>query len=204
MSGQEQPDSGTITLGETVAGPVDQFRDAMDNSKTVWGRSVRRLDIMKIGNTEMPPRLCRCSPSTSKAPIRANALANRPRERTFASGLVAAGGRATSCSDETDESDRYRKTCARWKTPCWSSRCAMVISHDRWFLDRIATRPYRIIGDEGKVEFFEGNFTEYEESGQERSTPCALEPKLHQVQAYCQFECRWRYPAYKPSDSNTL
>ncbi|MDI8799736.1 ATP-binding cassette domain-containing protein, partial [Salmonella enterica subsp. enterica serovar Montevideo] len=57
MSGQEQPDSGTITLGETVKlASVDQFRDAMDNSKTVWEEVSGGLDIMKIGNTEMPSR----------------------------------------------------------------------------------------------------------------------------------------------------
>ena len=71
--------------------------------------------------------------------------------------------------------DRISKPCAHWKTPCWNSGCAMVISHDRWFLDRIATHiiDYQ---DEGKVEFFEGNFSEYEDYKKRTLGEAALEP----------------------------
>ena len=156
MSGQEQPDSGTITLGETVKlASVDQFRDAMDNSKTVWEEVSGGLDIMKIGNTEMPSRayVGRFNFKGVDQGKRVGELSGGERGRLHLAKLLQVGGNLLEFPG-----------------------CAMVISHDRWFLDRIATHilDYQ---DEGKVEFFEGNFTEYEEYKKRTLGADALEPK---------------------------
>lgn len=178
ISGQEQPDSGTITLGETVKlASVDQFRDSMDNSKTVWEEVSGGLDIMKIGNTEMPSRAY-VTALTLKGLIRVNALVNSPAVSAVVCIWRSCCKLAATCCCSTNRPTTWiSKPCVRWKTPCWSSwGCAMVISHDRWFLDRIATHilDYQ---DEGKVEFFEGNFTEYEEYKKRTLGADALEPK---------------------------
>lgn len=129
MSGQEQPDSGTITLGETVKlASVDQFRDAMDNSKTVWEEVSGGLDIMKIGNTEMPSRAY-VGRFNFKGVDQANALANCP-----AVSVVVCTWRSccrsavTSCCSMNQPTTWISKPCARWKTPCWSSRVAPWLS----------------------------------------------------------------------------
>lgn len=129
MSGQEQPDSGTITLGETVKlASVDQFRDAMDNSKTVWEEVSGGLDIMKIGNTEMPSRAY-VGRSTSKASIRANALANCPAvSAVVCTWRNCCRWAATSCCSTNRRTTWISKPCARWKTPCWSSLAARWLS----------------------------------------------------------------------------
>lgn len=129
MSGQEQPDSGTITLGETVKlASVDQFRDAMDNSKTVWEEVSGGLDIMKIGNTEMPSRAY-VAASTSKASIRANALANCPAvSAVVCIWRSCCRWAATSCCSTNRRTTWISKPCARWKTPCWSSLAARWLS----------------------------------------------------------------------------
>lgn len=129
MSGQEQPDSGTITLGETVKlASVDQFRDAMDNSKTVWEEVSGGLDIMKIGNTEMPSRAY-VAASTSKASIRANALANCPAvSAVVCIWRSCCRWAVTSCCSTNRRTTWISKPCARWKTPCWSSLAARWLS----------------------------------------------------------------------------
>ncbi len=131
MSGQEQPDSGTITLGETVKlASVDQFRDAMDNSKTVWEEVSGGLDIMKIGNTEMPSRayVGRFN-FTSKASTRVNALASCPAVNVVVcTWRNCCRSAVTSCCSMNQPTTWISKPCARWKTPCWSSRAARWLS----------------------------------------------------------------------------
>ena len=152
ISGQEQPDSGTITLGETVKlASVDQFRDSMDNSKTVWEEVSGGLDIMKIGNTEMP----------SRAYVGRFNFKGVERGRLHLAKLLQVGGNMLLLDEPTNDLD-IETLRALENALLEFPGCAMVISHDRWFLDRIATHilDYQ---DEGKVEFFEGNVNEYEE-----------------------------------------
>ncbi len=123
MSGQEQPDSGTITLGETVKlASVDQFRDAMDNSKTVWEEVSGGLDIMKIGNTEMPSRayVGRFNFKGVDQGKRVGELSGGERGRLHLAKLLQVGGNVLLLDEPTN--DPISKPCARWKTPCWSSR----------------------------------------------------------------------------------
>ena len=178
MSGQEQPDSGTITLGETVKlASVDQFRDAMDNSKTVWEEVSGGLDIMKIGNTEMPSRayVGRFNFKGVDQGKRVGELSGGERGRLHLAKLLQVGGNMLLLDEPTNDLD-IETLRALENALLEFPGCAMVISHDRWFLDRIATHilDYQ---DEGKVEFFEGNFTEYEEYKKRTLGADALEPK---------------------------
>ena len=178
ISGQEQPDSGTITLGETVKlASVDQFRDSMDNSKTVWEEVSGGLDIMKIGNTEMPSRayVGRFNFKGVDQGKRVGELSGGERGRLHLAKLLQVGGNMLLLDEPTNDLD-IETLRALENALLEFPGCAMVISHDRWFLDRIATHilDYQ---DEGKVEFFEGNFTEYEEYKKRTLGADALEPK---------------------------
>ncbi|MGG2143356.1 energy-dependent translational throttle protein EttA [Symbiopectobacterium sp. RP] len=177
MSGQEQPDSGTIELGETVKlASVDQFRDSMDSSKTVWEEVSGGLDIMRIGSTEMPSRayVGRFNFKGTDQGKRVGELSGGERGRLHLAKLLQVGGNVLLLDEPTNDLD-IETLRALENALLEFPGCAMVISHDRWFLDRIATYilDYQ---DEGKVEFFEGNFTEYEEYKKRTFGADALEP----------------------------
>ncbi len=129
IPGQEQPDSGTITLGETVKlASVDQFRDSMDNSKTVWEEFPGGLDIMRLAT----PR-CQAAPTlaalTLKGLIRVNALVNFPVVSAVVCIWRSCCRLAATCCCSTNQPTTWiSKPCARWKTPCWSSRAARWLS----------------------------------------------------------------------------
>lgn len=177
LSGQEQPDSGAITLGETVQlASVDQFRDSMDNSKTVWEEVSGGQDIMKIGNFELPSRayVGRFNFKGVDQGKRIGELSGGERGRIHLAKLLQVGGNMLLLDEPTNDLD-IETLRALENALLEFPGCAMVISHDRWFLDRIATHiiDYQ---DEGKVEFFEGNFTEYEEWKKRTLGADALEP----------------------------
>ncbi|RTF22938.1 energy-dependent translational throttle protein EttA [Serratia marcescens] len=177
MSGQEQPDSGSIVLGDTVKlASVDQFRDNMDGSKTVWEEVSGGQDIMRIGNTEMPSRayVGRFNFKGVDQGKRVGELSGGERGRLHLAKLLQVGGNVLLLDEPTNDLD-IETLRALENALLEFPGCAMVISHDRWFLDRIATHilDYQ---DEGKVEFFEGNFTEYEEYKKRTLGADALEP----------------------------
>ncbi|MBW7421183.1 energy-dependent translational throttle protein EttA [Escherichia coli] len=177
ISGQEQPDSGTITLGDTVKiASVDQFRDSMDNSKTVWEEVSGGLDIMRIGNFELPSRayVGRFNFKGTDQGKRVGELSGGERGRLHLAKLLQVGGNMLLLDEPTNDLD-IETLRALENTLLEFPGCAMVISHDRWFLDRIATHILDY-GDEGKVEFFEGNFTEYEDWKKRTLGAEALEP----------------------------
>ncbi len=164
LSGQEQPDSGSIVLGETVVmASVDQFRDAMDNSKTVWEEVSGGLDIMRIGNFEIPSRayVGRFNFKGVDQQKRVGELSGGERGRLHLAKLLQRGGNVLLLDEPTNDLD-VETLRALENAILEFPGCAMVISHDRWFLDRIATHILDY-GDEGKVTFYEGNFTDYEE-----------------------------------------
>ncbi len=178
LSNQEQPDNGTITLGETVQlASVDQFRDNMDGSKTVWEEVSNGQDIMRIGNFEMPSRayVGRFNFKGVDQGKRVGELSGGERGRLHLAKLLQVGGNMLLLDEPTNDLD-IETLRALENALLEFPGCAMVISHDRWFLDRIATHiiDYQ---DEGKVEFFEGNFTEYEEYKKRTLGAEALEPK---------------------------
>ncbi|MBT0728910.1 energy-dependent translational throttle protein EttA [Rosenbergiella nectarea] len=178
LSGQEQPDSGEITLGETVKlASVDQFRDAMDNSKTVWEEVSGGQDIMRIGNFEMPSRayVGRFNFKGTDQGKRVGELSGGERGRLHLAKLLQVGGNLLLLDEPTNDLD-IETLRALENALLEFPGCAMVISHDRWFLDRIATHilDYQ---DEGNVTFFEGNFSEYEDYRKRTLGHEALEPK---------------------------
>lgn len=177
LSGTEQPDSGTIEMGETVKlASVDQFRDSMDDSKTVYQEISEGADIIKINNFEIPARAY-CSRFNFKGSDQQKIigeLSGGERNRVHLAKLLKAGGNVLLLDEPTNDLD-VETLRALEEALLEFPGCAMVISHDRWFLDRIATHiiDYR---DEGQVNFYEGNYTEYMDWLKKTLGPEAAEP----------------------------
>jgi len=177
MSGAEKPDSGEVVLGETVKlASVDQFRDDMDNSKTVYQEISQGHDILQIGNFEIPSRAY-CSRFNFKGNDQQKIigeLSGGERNRVHLAKLVQTGGNVLLLDEPTNDLD-VETLRALEEAILEFPGCAMVISHDRWFLDRIATHilDYR---DEGQINFYEGNFTDYEAWLKKTLGPAATEP----------------------------
>ncbi|PSV25946.1 MULTISPECIES: energy-dependent translational throttle protein EttA [unclassified Photobacterium] len=162
LSGTEQPDSGTIELGDTVKlASVEQFRDSMNDNNTVYQEISEGADIIKINSFEIPARayVSRFNFKGSDQQKRIGDLSGGERNRVHLAKLLKAGGNVLLLDEPTNDLD-VETLRALEEALLEFPGCAMVISHDRWFLDRIATHilDYR---DEGQVNFFEGNFTEY-------------------------------------------
>ena len=177
MSGAEKPDSGNVELGDTVKlASVDQFRDDMDDSKTVYQEISQGHDILQIGNFEIPSRAY-CSRFNFKGNDQQKIigdLSGGERNRVHLAKLVQTGGNVLLLDEPTNDLD-VETLRALEEAILEFPGCAMVISHDRWFLDRIATHilDYR---DEGKINFYEGNFTDYEAWLKKTLGPAATEP----------------------------
>ena len=177
LSGKEQPDSGSIILGETVVlASVDQFRDAMDDKKTVWEEVSNGQDILTIGNFEIPSRayVGRFNFKGVDQQKRVGELSGGERGRLHLAKLLQAGGNVLLLDEPTNDLD-VETLRALENAILEFPGCAMVISHDRWFLDRIATHILDY-GDEGKVTFYEGNFSDYEEWKKKTFGAEALQP----------------------------
>ncbi len=164
LTGQETPDSGTVELGDTVVlAAVEQFRDHMDNSKTVFEEVAQGRDIIKIGNYEIQSRSYIGKfnfRGTDQQKIVGN-LSGGERGRLHLAKLLQAGGNVLLLDEPTNDLD-VETLRALENALLEFPGSAMVISHDRWFLDRIATHilDYQ---DNGRITFFEGNFSEYED-----------------------------------------
>ena len=177
LSDAEQPDSGSVELGETVKlASVDQFRDDMNDTNTVYQEISEGHDIIQIGGYEINSRAY-CSRFNFKGNDQQKIigeLSGGERNRVHLAKLVKTGGNLLLLDEPTNDLD-VETLRALEEALLEFPGCAMVISHDRWFLDRIATHiiDYR---DEGQVNFFEGNFTEYNEWLKKTLGPQALEP----------------------------
>ncbi|KQH85049.1 ABC transporter ATP-binding protein [Vibrio furnissii] len=177
LSGVEQPDSGTIEMGDTVKlASVDQFRDSMNNKNTVFQEISEGADIIKINNFEIPARAY-CSRFNFKGSDQQKVigeLSGGERNRVHLAKLLKAGGNVLLLDEPTNDLD-VETLRALEEALLEFPGCAMVISHDRWFLDRIATHiiDYR---DEGQVNFYEGNYTEYMDWLKKTLGPEAAEP----------------------------
>ena len=177
LSGTEQPDSGTIELGETVKlASVEQFRDSMNDKNTVFQEISEGADIIKINNFEIPARAY-CSRFNFKGSDQQKIigeLSGGERNRVHLAKLLKAGGNVLLLDEPTNDLD-VETLRALEEALLEFPGCAMVISHDRWFLDRIATHiiDYR---DEGQVNFYEGNYNEYMEWLKKTLGPEAAEP----------------------------
>lgn len=177
MSGTEQQDSGTIEIGETVKlASVDQFRDNMGENNTVYQEISEGHDIIEIGNYQIPSRAY-CSRFNFKGNDQQKFikdLSGGERNRVHLAKLVKTGGNLLLLDEPTNDLD-VETLRALEEAILEFPGCAMVISHDRWFLDRIATHilDYR---DEGQINFFEGNFSDYEAWLKKTLGSAAIEP----------------------------
>tara|TARA_R110002050_G_scaffold55155_11_gene124654 strand:- start:7112 stop:8785 length:1674 start_codon:yes stop_codon:yes gene_type:complete len=177
MSGTEKQDSGTIDIGETVKlASVDQFRDNMGENNTVYQEISEGNDILEIGTYQIPSRAY-CSRFNFKGNDQQKFikdLSGGERNRVHLAKLVKTGGNLLLLDEPTNDLD-VETLRALEEAILEFPGCAMVISHDRWFLDRIATHilDYR---DEGQINFFEGNFSDYEAWLKKTLGSAAIEP----------------------------
>ena len=164
LTGDEAPDAGTITVGDTVRmSYVDQSRDSLAADATVYEEITGGVDHLKIGNREIHGRAYVASFNFkgSDQQKRVGDLSGGERNRVHLAKLLKSGGNVLLLDEPTNDLDV--DTLRALETGLESfPGCAVVISHDRWFLDRIATHVLAFEGD-SQVRWFEGNFTEYEE-----------------------------------------
>ena len=163
ITGQEKPDSGSITLGDTVkVAFVEQSREKLDNNKTVWEAISDGLDIIRIGNYEVPSRsyLGRFNFKGSDQQKRVGELSGGERGRLQLASTLKEGGNFLLLDEPSNDLD-VETLRALEDALLNFPGCAMVISHDRWFLDRVCTHILSFEGDSNAV-FFEGTYTEYE------------------------------------------
>lgn len=169
MAGEEQPDSGELRLGETVQiSYVDQSRDSLDNDKTVWQEIANEHDIMTVGEFELNSRayVSRFNFNGSDQQKRVGDLSGGERNRVHLAKLLKSGGNVLLLDEPTNDLD-IETLRALEEAILEYAGCVVVISHDRWFLDRIATHMLAFEGD-SHVEWFEGNYADYEEDKKRR------------------------------------
>ncbi|PRX35479.1 ATP-binding cassette protein, ChvD family [Meinhardsimonia xiamenensis] len=178
LTGQEAPDAGTIEYGETVKlAYVDQTRDALDPDKTVWEEISGGQDVIQLGDVEMNSRAYvsafnfRGADQQKKVGL----LSGGERNRVHMAKLLRSGGNVLLLDEPTNDLD-VETLRALEDALLDFAGCAVVISHDRFFLDRICTHILAFEG-EAHVEWFEGNFADYEEDKKRRLGPDAVEPK---------------------------
>ncbi|MFZ8941785.1 MAG: energy-dependent translational throttle protein EttA [Gemmobacter sp.] len=163
LTGQETPDEGTITRGDTVAlAYVDQSRDALDPAKTVWEEISEGLEVLPLGDAEMNSRAY-CSAFNFKGgdqQKKVGLLSGGERNRVHMAKLLRSGGNVLLLDEPTNDLDVETLRALEDALEDFAG-CAVIISHDRFFLDRLCTHILAFEG-EGHVEWFEGNFEAYE------------------------------------------
>ncbi|MCQ8117402.1 energy-dependent translational throttle protein EttA [Methylomonas rosea] len=163
MAGFEKPDSGDIKFGQTVQmAYVDQLRDDMDNNKTVWEEISDGLDMITVGKYETPSRayIGRFNFKGGDQQKRIGELSGGERNRVHLAKLLKSGGNVLLLDEPTNDLDVETLRALEEALLAFPG-CAVVISHDRWFLDRIATHMLAFEGD-SEVVWFEGNYADYE------------------------------------------
>ena len=167
--GTEQPDEGELRLGDTVElAYVDQSRDALDASKSVWEEISGGLDSIKVGDREMNSRAYVGGFNFKGSDQQRNvaALSGGERNRVHLAKLLRSGGNLLLLDEPTNDLDVDTLRALEEALLAFAG-CAVVISHDRWFLDRVATHVLAFEG-ESQVRWFEGNVEAYEENRRER------------------------------------
>jgi energy-dependent translational throttle protein EttA len=165
ITGSEEPDAGTLRIGETVQmSYVDQSRDALDPDKTVWEEISDGLDLVKIGDRTLNSRAYTAGFNFkgSDQQKRVGKLSGGERNRLHLAKLLRTGGNLLLLDEPTNDLDTDTLRALEEALLSFAG-CAVVISHDRWFLDRIATHVLAFEGD-SQVRWFEGNFEAYEEN----------------------------------------
>ncbi len=178
LAGQETPDNGEIVTGDTVQmAYVDQSREDLDSNKTVWEEVSDGNDILRIGNYEVPSRayLGRFNFKGGDQQKRVGDLSGGERNRLHLAKLLKQGANVLLLDEPTNDLDVETLRALEEALLAFPG-CAIVISHDRWFLDRVATHILSFEGD-AQVEWFEGSYTEYEEYKRKQLGDAALQPK---------------------------
>jgi sulfate-transporting ATPase len=169
ITGQEQPDAGMLRIGETVQmAYVDQSRDALDPDKTVWEEISDGLDLIKVGDQTMNSRAYTAGFNFkgTDQQKKVGKLSGGERNRLHLAKLLRTGGNLLLLDEPTNDLDTDTLRALEEALLAFAG-CAVVISHDRWFLDRIATHVLAFEGD-SQVVWYEGNFEAYEEHRHER------------------------------------
>ena len=177
ITGTEQPDSGTVRLGETVQlAAVDQSRDSLDGSKTVWQEISGEQDIIQIGNYETSSRayVGRFNFRGSDQQKQIGLLSGGERNRVHLAKMLRSGANLLLLDEPTNDLD-VETLRALEQALLEFPGSAVVISHDRWFLDRITTHILAFEGD-SEVLFFNGNYADYEEDRKRRLGSDAVNP----------------------------
>ncbi|MCW2955908.1 MAG: energy-dependent translational throttle protein EttA, partial [Thermoleophilia bacterium] len=177
LVGQEQPDTGSVKIGETVdLGYVDQGRDSLDSDKTVWQEISGGHDIIEFGKREIPSRayVGKFNFKGSDQQQRVGDLSGGQRNRVHLAKLIKTGCNVLLLDEPTNDLDVDTLRSLEDGIEQFPGS-AVVISHDRWFLDRLATHILAFEGD-SEVVWFEGNFEQYAEDLKRRKGPDALEP----------------------------
>ncbi|WP_194097980.1 energy-dependent translational throttle protein EttA [Marivivens aquimaris] len=178
LTGQETPDEGTVSYGDTVElSYVDQSRDDLNANDTVWEAISGGAELIQLGDAEVNSRAY-CSSFNFKGgdqQKKVGLLSGGERNRVHMAKLLKSGGNVLLLDEPTNDLD-VETLRALEDALTEFAGCAVVISHDRFFLDRICTHILAFEGD-AHVEWFQGNFEDYEEDKKRRLGPDALEPK---------------------------
>ncbi|MFO1242887.1 MAG: energy-dependent translational throttle protein EttA [Rickettsiales bacterium] len=178
ITGQEKPDSGTFKVGEAVKlGYVDQSRDSLDDKKTIWEEISGGLEEFELGKTKMKSRAY-CSAFNFKGTDqqkKVGMLSGGERNRVHLAKMLKSGANVILLDEPTNDLDVETLRALEDALEDFAG-CAVVISHDRWFLDRLATHILAFEGD-SHVEWFEGNFEDYEKDKIRRLGEDSIIPK---------------------------
>jgi sulfate-transporting ATPase len=177
ITGIETPDSGQIRVGETVQlAYVDQMRDHLEGDKTVWDEISDGQDIIRVGQFEMPSRayVSRFNFKGQSQQKKVGSLSGGERNRVHLAKLLKSGGNVILLDEPSNDLD-VETLRALEEAILNFPGCAIVISHDRWFLDRICTHMLAFEGD-SNVVFMEGNYTDYEQDLKRRLGDKAVQP----------------------------
>jgi len=175
--GQEKPDTGEIRIGETVKlAYVDQSRDSLPPDETIWEVISGKLDIVPIGNRQINSRayVARFNFSGTDQQKKVGALSGGERNRVHLARMLKEGGNVLLLDEPTNDLDVNTLRALEDALESFAG-CVVVISHDRWFLDRICTHILAFEGN-SKVFFFDGNYSEYEEDRKSRLGTAASQP----------------------------
>jgi ATP-binding cassette ChvD family protein len=185
ITGAEKPDAGTIKIGESVQlGYVDQSRDSLDDKKNVWEEISGGNDIIYLGKKEINSRAY-CSAFNFKGgdqQKKVGSLSGGERNRVHLAKMLKSGANVLLLDEPTNDLDVDTLRALEEALEDYAG-CAVIISHDRWFLDRIATHILAFEGD-SHVEWFEGNFQDYEEDKKRRLGIDSTIPKRIQYKKF--------------------
>ena len=177
ITGQDAPDSGSIRIGDTVnLAYVDQSRDVLDPEKTIWEMIAGGQDTIELGDRQVNSRayVARFNFSGSDQQKKVGVLSGGERNRVHLARMLKSGANVLLLDEPTNDLDVNTMRALEEALENFGG-CAVVISHDRWFLDRIATHILAFEG-ESRAVWFEGNYSDYEKDRKKRLGAAAEQP----------------------------